>query len=97
MPKKSKSVVLTKVEHHQVNYHYKTVLTYDQLADIYSDLEKSEIKEAWENIKNGDEHEINQLMDYAFGEVDIEWDMEYEDNWTDRKGGYDVTYGIEKG
>ena len=24
--------------------------------------------------------------------VDIDWDHEYDDWWTDRKGGYDITY-----
>ena len=90
-----KPIVLTKVEHHSVNYHYKTLFEYDDLKDLYPDSTPKELKVTWNAMKAGDESVISQVMDDAFGEMDMEWDMEYEDNWTDRKGGYDVTYGIE--
>jgi hypothetical protein len=95
-----KPIVLTKVEHHQVNYHYKVLFEYDQLVELYTNhpfvSTKKEIKDIWNRMKGGDEGQISQVMNDAFGEIDIEWDAEYEDNWTDRKGGYDITYGVEK-
>ena len=45
-------------------------------------------------MQAGDESAISQVIEDCFGDVDIDWDLEYEDNWTDRKGGYDITYGL---
>lgn len=90
-----KPIMLTRVEHHQVNYHYNVEFTFEQLEEIFPDLTKKELKEIWIRMKDGDQEEIDHVMSHAFGEIDIEWDMEYEDNWTDRKGGYDITYGVK--
>ena len=42
-------------------------------------------------IADGTSHRfiINDAYD---NDIDIEWDHQYDDCWTDRKGGYDVTY-----
>ena len=36
------------------------------------------------------------MQDAADNNVDIEWDRDYDDWWTDRKGGYEVTYEVAK-
>ena len=89
-----KPIKLSKVEHHQVNYHYSIDFDFDVLEEIYPDHTKKELKEIWKQMQAGDESVISDVIHDAFGEVDIEWDLEYKDNWTDRKGGYDTTYGL---
>ena len=89
-----KPIKLSKVEHHQVNYHYSIDFDFDVLEEIYPDHTKKELKEIWKQMQAGDESVISDVINDAFGEVDIEWDAEYEDNRTDRKGGYDTTYGL---
>ena len=38
---------------------------------------------------------VDEIVDDAYEEgVDIDWDRQYDDWWTDRKGGYDVTYEL---
>ena len=39
---------------------------------------------------------IDDVLNDAWeNDVEIEWEFDYDDVWTDRKGGYDVTYGVE--
>lgn len=84
---------ITKVEHHSVNWHYVYDLDQDKLEEIYPDLTTKEIKTLMRDLKAGDAC-VEDVIEHAWeNSVDIEWDLEYEDVWTDRKGGYDITYG----
>lgn len=85
---------ITKIEHHSVNWHYVYDLDEDKLEEIYPDLTTREIKALMRDLKSGDAS-VDEVIEHAWeNSVDIEWDLEYEDVWTDRKGGYDITYGI---
>ena len=46
------------------------------------------------DIASGDV-DIETVIDDAWeNDIDIDWDFQYDDCWTDRKGGYEVTYEI---
>ena len=82
------------VEHHQVNYHYKFQINANLISQIYS-VEFIEAVDILERLRSG-EISVDQLVaDAKEASVDIDWEPYGEDNWTSRKGGYDVTYKIE--
>jgi hypothetical protein len=87
-------MIINKIEWHQVSYHYETELTADMLMQIYPELEPEEAKEFLQDIADG-KIDLDQVIEDSFGECDIDWELDYTDNWTDRKGGYDVTYEIK--
>lgn len=87
-------VTIVKHEWHQVDVQYAIELDEDLLSEIYPDLDEDEIAEKLREIEEG-EIDIEDVMNDAWeNDVDIEWDHQYDDNWTMRKGGYDVTYEI---
>jgi hypothetical protein len=87
-------VTLVKHEWHQVDCQYAFELDEDTLSEIYPDLDEDEIKQKLADIESG-EVDIEDVLNDADDEnVEIEWDHQYDDNWTMRKGGYDVTYEI---
>ena len=85
---------LVKHEWHQVDSQFAFHLDCDKLSEIYPDLEEEEIESMMEKIKAG-EVDVNELINDAWeNDVEIEWERQYDDWWTDRKGGYDVTYEL---
>lgn len=87
-------VTIVKHEWHQVDVQYAIELDEDLLSEIYPDLDEDEIANLLKQIENGD-IDIEEVVDEAYNnDVDIEWDHQYDDNWTMRKGGYDVTYEL---
>ena len=89
-----KTVTLVKHEWHQHDRQYAYELTEDILAEIYPDYDGDEISALMDRIESG-EVDIEELMQAAYDEnVDIEWDFQYDDCWTDRKGGYEVTFEL---
>jgi hypothetical protein len=89
-------VQVMKHEWHQVDSQFLYDLTIDTLEEIYPDLTKKELKALLKEVANG-EADIGQIIqDAADNNVDIEWDRYYDDWWTDRKGGYEVTYEVAK-
>lgn len=81
------------VEHHQVNYHYKFVLNVDVIKGIYG-IDEDRALEILNGVISG-EITVDRIMaDASSASVDIDWEFDGEDNWTSRKGGYDVTYKI---
>lgn len=89
-------VYVVKSEWHQVEKRYGLQIDEDTLAQIYPDLEEEEISEMMEDLESG-ELGIEEVVDAAWEEgVDLDWDwLDEDDWWTDRKGGYEVTYKIE--
>lgn len=87
-------VTLVKHEWHQVDSQFAYELDSDKLSEIYPDKDEDEIENLLEQIENGD-YDIYELMNdlYENG-VEIEWDRQYDDWWTDRKGGYEITYEL---
>ena len=87
-------VTLVKHEWHSVDSQFAYELEEDILAEIYPELKKRELKKRMKEIESG-EYDLEQLFEDADEQgVDIEWDRQYDDWWSDRKGGYDVTYEV---
>ena len=87
-------VTIVKHEWHSHDRQYAIDLDEDLLSEIYPDLKKKEIKKMLKDIENGD-LDVEEVIDEAYNnDIEIEWDFQYDDCWTDRKGGYDVTYEL---
>jgi hypothetical protein len=87
-------VTLVKHEWHQVDSQFALELDEATLAEIYPDLDEDEVTSLMTQIEEGEvdiEDIINQAMD---NDVELEWDRTYDDWWTERKGGYEVTYEL---
>ena len=87
-------VMVVKSEWHQVERRDGIDITLEILEEIYPDLDEDEIAEKLQQIENG-EIDVDEVVNDAWeNDVEIEWDRQYDDWWTDRKGGYDVTYEL---
>ena len=87
-------VTLVKHEWHQVDSQFAFELTKDVLEEIYPDMDEDELEELWQQCENG-EADIDTIISDAWeNDVEIEWDRQYDDWWTDRKGGYEVTFEV---
>ena len=89
-------VTLVKHEWHSVDSQFEVELDESVLSEIYPDLDEDEISQTLSQIESGEiavEDVINDAYDAG---VDIEWDRVYDDWYTDRKGGYDVTYELKE-
>jgi ribosomal protein S27AE len=87
-------VTIVKHEWHQHDRQYAIELDEALLSEIYPDLDEDEIAEKLKQIEDG-EIDVEDVINEAWeNDVEIEWDFQYDDCWTDRKGGYDVTYEL---
>lgn len=87
-------VTIVKHEWHQHDRQYAIEIDESLLSEIYPDLDENEIATTLQQIADG-EADIDQIIGDAYdNDVEIEWDFQYDDCWTDRKGGYDVTYEL---
>lgn len=87
-------VTLVKHEWHQVDAQFALELDIDMLGEIYPDIDEDELANLMTQIENG-EIDIDELISEAYdNDVELEWDRQYDDWWTERKGGYDVTYEV---
>lgn len=88
---------IVKSEWHQVERRYSADIDEDILSEIYPDLEEEDIQVMLKGIEDG-EVSVDQVMEDAWdSSVDIDWEwLDEDDWWTDRKGGYEVTYAIEE-
>lgn len=87
-------VTIVKHEWHQVDRQYAIEIDEDVLSEIYPDYDDAEIAALLRQIEEGDV-DVEEVVNYAYETgVDIEWEHQYDDCWTDRKGGYDVTYEL---
>ena len=87
-------VTLVKHEWHQVDSQFEIELDEALLSEIYPDLDEDEISEKLAQIESG-EISIEEIVEEASdNNVDLEWDRTYDDWWTERKGGYEVTYEL---
>ena len=89
-------VAVVKSEWHQVEKRYGAEFDTDLLSEIYPDKNKTEIRKLLKQLESG-EADIDTVIEDAGWDVDIDWDwLDEDDWWTDRKGGYDVTYEVLK-
>lgn len=87
-------VTIVKHEWHSHDRQYAIELDADLLSEIYPDLDEDEIAEKLGQIENG-EIDVEEIVNDAWeNNVDIDWDFQYDDCYSDRKGGYDVTYEL---
>ena len=87
-------VTIVKHEWHQHDRQYAIELDEALLSEIYPDLDEDEIKQKLADIESGELDYEEVLDDANENDVEIEWEFQYDDCWTDRKGGYDVTYEL---
>jgi hypothetical protein len=87
-------VTIVKHEWHSHDRQYAIEMDETLLAEIYPDLDEDEISELLVQIETGYKT-VDEVIDDAWNnDVEIEWDFQYDDCWTDRKGGYEVTYEL---
>lgn len=87
-------VTIIKHEWHSVDSQFVYELDIDLLGEIYPDLDDEELEATLKQIEDG-EIDIEDVINAAYdNNVEIEWDRQYDDWYTERKGGYDVTYEI---
>jgi len=87
-------VTIVKHEWHQHDRQYAIEIDEALLSEIYPDLDEDEIKVILDGIAGGTYDYEDVLNDALDNDVEIEWEFQYDDCWTDRKGGYDVTYEL---
>jgi len=90
-------VQVVKSEWHQVEKRYAYDIDEAVLSEIYPQLDDAEIEQIMKNLVEG-VTEVEDIINDAWEEgVDIDWEwLDEDDWWTDRKGGYEVTYAVEE-
>lgn len=90
-------VSVVKSEWHQVEKRYGIEIDASLLTDIYPELDEDAIEAKLAALESGEE-DVEEVLNEAWNNgVDIDWDYLNEDDWwTDRKGGYEVTYKVEE-
>ena len=88
---------IVKSEWHQVEKRYGLEFNEAVLSEIYPDYEESEITQLLADLESGEADYEEVINDAWNNDVELEWDWLNDDDWwTDRKGGYEVTYSAEE-
>ncbi len=87
-------VTIVKHEWHSVDSRFAYELDTDLLAEIYPDLSEDELDELLVQIETGYKDVEEVINDAWENDIEIEWERQYDDWWTERKGGYEVTYEL---
>jgi hypothetical protein len=87
-------VTVVKHEWHQHDRQYAIEIDEALLSEIYPDLDEDEIKQKLADIESGEVYYEEVFSDAMDNDVEIDWEFQYDDCWTDRKGGYEVTYEL---
>ena len=86
-----------KSEWHQVEKRYAIDIDENLINEIYEDATVEEIEEIIRQLQDGELEASSVIEDAYTNDVTIDWDwLDEDDWWTDRKGGYDVTYEVDK-
>jgi hypothetical protein len=85
-----------KSEWHSVEKRYSLDIDEVVVAEVYPDMDEDEAEARLKEIESGD-YSVDEFLSDAESEgIDFDWDwLDEDDWWTDRKGGYDVTYELE--
>lgn len=87
-------VTIVKHEWHQVDSQFAVEIDIDTLRDIYPDKEDSELEVILQGLEDGT-YDVEEIVNDALdNDVEIEWERQHDDWWTDRKGGYEITYEL---
>lgn len=82
---------IIKSEWHQVELRYSVELSKELLKSVYPEKNEQEINQVYDSIIEG-----NTLVEEVIDDAeDFDWEFDREDMWTERKGGYDVTYDLD--
>ena len=85
-----------KSEWHQVEKRYAIDIDENIINEIYQDATVEEVEEIVRQLQEGELEASSVIEDAWTNDVTIDWDwLDEDDWWTDRKGGYDVTYEID--
>ena len=83
-------------EWHSVEKRYAIDIDENVINEIYEDATVEEVEEIVRQLKEGELDVSTVIEDAWTNDVTIDWDwLDEDDWWTDRKGGYDVTYEFE--
>jgi hypothetical protein len=88
---------IIKSEWHQVEKRYALEFERDMLDEIYPDVDAHTLDLKFQLLEVG-RIDFEEILEDAASE-DIEFDFDWldeDDWWTDRKGGYEVTYEVEE-
>ena len=84
-----------KSEWHQVEKRYAIDIDENIINEIYQDATVEEVEEVIRQLQDGELEASSVIEDAYTNDVTIDWDwLDEDDWWTDRKGGYDVTYEV---
>ena len=84
-----------KSEWHSVEKRYAIDIDENLINEIYQDATVEEVEEILRQLQEGELEASSVIEDAWTNDVTIDWDwLDEDDWWTDRKGGYDVTYEI---
>ena len=88
---------IVKSEWHQMERRYGLVVTMDDIEQIYPDNTPEENQEVMDRLISEDLSPDDLIEDSNDASVYLDWEwLDEDDLWTDRKGGYEVTYEIEE-
>jgi hypothetical protein len=87
-------VQVVKKEWHQVSSEFNLEFDIELLEQVYPDKDLEELEALLKDIESGDVIVDDIVSDAMDNDVDLEWNHEYDDWWTHRKGGYEVTYEV---
>ncbi len=88
-------VRVVKHEWHRVDSQFVFDFTEEILAEIYPDYSEEEIIQLLRDLESGDVIPDDIVEDALDNNVDIDWEPEYDDWYTSRKGGFEVTYDVD--
>lgn len=93
----TEQIRVVKSEWHQVEKRYGMLITRYELDEIYPHSSEEENDQLWQQLIDND-FDFDELRhDAEIQEVWLDWDwLDEDDWWTDRKGGYEVTYSVEE-
>jgi hypothetical protein len=87
-------VTLVKHEWHQVDVQYAIEIDEDILREIYPEMDEDEIAELLVQVETGYMSVEELVNEASANDIELDWEHQYDDMWTMRKGGYDVTHEL---
>lgn len=86
---------VSKREYHSVTAIFEPIeITMEEMVENFPEKTEEEILEMIEEAKN-DESALSDLISNLEDNYAIDWEREYDDWVSDRKGGYDIDYFVE--
>jgi len=87
-------ITVKKHEWHQVDSQYYVTFGIEELQQLYPDTPEEDLLQLLQDIAEGNQERLEEVIEDDWGQGYLEFDHDYDDWWTQRKGGYDITYEI---